>query len=344
MSRSRPVNPPTLRVAGALAAISIVLFSLGSCGTEPVRQAPLFIPSPYALIDVSPAWSPDGESIVFHRSRSSSLGPPGVYEVPWTGGQPRLLIAGDAAGPIELDYSPDGSTLVCKWRRDIYLFDIAQGKLEQITFTENSPVHPSWSPDGRYLVYFRSSLVFDQPRDSAGLFLYDTVESRDFPLKNADGDGLVGTQPRWSPLGDRIVYTFDFPATLFLIELDSIRVVRTHRVMAPPPRKGQADPHWLEGGGRLLYSQDGFNSNPVLSEVWSANLDGSAARKFPFRLGFPIAISPDENWVVYRGVDQTDESGSRLVLFIRKLSETAPDEPRQLTFFEEAISEGIEQQ
>lgn len=92
--------------------------------------------------------SPDGKSIVF-----DSLGD--LYQVPIEGGNAKALTSG-LAYDFQPKFSPDGKSIAFISDRvgtdNVWLLDLASGKLKQITKEKEHPVHnPSFSPDGQFL-------------------------------------------------------------------------------------------------------------------------------------------------------------------------------------------------
>ena len=70
----------------------------------------------------------------------------------------RRLIAqgGDASGP---SWSPNGQLIAFQWRLsdtgtyDIYVIEIATGKIVQLTHDAARNEHPWWAPGGRHLCF-----------------------------------------------------------------------------------------------------------------------------------------------------------------------------------------------
>jgi TolB protein len=142
--------------------------------TEAARQ--LFACEDPCLGDDEPAYSPDGQSVVFVRA----LGP---------------LVHSEAFG----EEAPADCGL--------WLGDIASGEVRQLTSNTDPPCdreyNPRWSPDGSLLAYWRSPYEAGEPTGTAVFLL------------NADGNGerrltepqMQAGDPDWSPDGEWIVFS-----------------------------------------------------------------------------------------------------------------------------------------
>ena len=109
-------------------------------------------------VDISPAWNPKtGSEMAFVSDRS---GTPQVYIMSADGTNLRRVTTagggGDASGP---SWSPNGLFLAFHWRLsetgtyDIYVMEIATGRIIQLTHDAGRNEHPTWSPDGRHLAF-----------------------------------------------------------------------------------------------------------------------------------------------------------------------------------------------
>jgi Tol biopolymer transport system component len=114
---------------------------------------------------------------------------------------------------------------------------------------------PSWSPDGRKIVFQRD-----------GLLILDLTTKEETRFTQA------GTSPSWSPDGKKIAYVNN-----------GIRVwdseTDTHRQLS----KSGNNPCWFPKGDSLVFNHNG---------IWRINIDGSDKIKL-LDMGIPLSFSPD---------------------------------------------------
>ena len=104
----------------------------------------------------SPAWSPDGSRLAFTGRRTVE----GVFVVPSRGGSPRLLVR----DYVEPAWSPNGRWVAVVrqgTRREAGLFLVDATSRRPQRLTRGLDTQPSWSPDGRRLVFRRGVLMGD---------------------------------------------------------------------------------------------------------------------------------------------------------------------------------------
>jgi dipeptidyl aminopeptidase/acylaminoacyl peptidase len=152
------------------------------------------------------AWTPDSSTIVFASNQEGKL-----WSVPAAGGPSKRIdeAAGNHHSPV---VSPDGTQVAYVAERgesvDIFVAAIDGTWLRQISSHDNDEyvAEPSWSPDGRSLLYMQWP-HYDMPWDEAAVVVADleTGERRVV----AGGERVVNNWPRWSQDGQSIVYVSD---------------------------------------------------------------------------------------------------------------------------------------
>ncbi|HEX5484053.1 MAG TPA: Tol-Pal system beta propeller repeat protein TolB [Terriglobia bacterium] len=107
-------------------------------------------------VNISPVWNPKtGNEIAFVSDRS---GTPQIYIMNADGTNLRRLITagGDAVAP---SWSPNGLFITFAWAvtetgtYDVYVIEIATGRIIQLTHDAGRNEHPWWAPDGRHLIF-----------------------------------------------------------------------------------------------------------------------------------------------------------------------------------------------
>lgn len=127
-------------------------------------------------------------------------------------------------------------------------------QLTSFTEQEGRAVDPDWSPDGSQIVF---------------CLVKEILEDSEIYLINADGTGLtkigLGFDPSWSPVEDKIAYTFnDKIYTMNSNGVEITQLTTEYSSMAPG---------WSPDGTEITYTyQEGSGGNP---SIWIMNSDGT---------------------------------------------------------------------
>jgi TolB protein len=143
--------------------------------------------------DVSPVWNPKTNAQIAFVSGRTGL--PQIYVMESDGTNPqRLTEEGYAVSP---SWSPNGQFLTFAWIRhygpgapgaqDIYIMDVASRQWVQLTHDSGRNDFPSWSPDGRHIVYQSNKNGSDQ------IWTMLADGSQQHPLTTSG----VNSQPNW---------------------------------------------------------------------------------------------------------------------------------------------------
>src|SRR3989442_11120792 len=107
-----------------------------------------------ASLDYDPAWSPDGQWIVFTSEREGSAD---LYRVKPDGTALERL-TDDPAYDDQAAFSPDGQQIVFVTTRaggtaDLWILDLRTRKARPLTSGAGGDFRPAWSPDGKWIAF-----------------------------------------------------------------------------------------------------------------------------------------------------------------------------------------------
>jgi eukaryotic-like serine/threonine-protein kinase len=144
--------------------------------------------------DVFPVWSPDGQRIAFSSTRGGSAN---IYErAIGVVGEDKLLLKSDAPANAG-DWSRDGRYLLYVSRGDVWALPMSGNeKPLRVTETPSVELHPTFSPDGRWVAYSTDETGDDQ------------IYIQSFPQQGArqQVSATGGFQPLWSRDGKELFY------------------------------------------------------------------------------------------------------------------------------------------
>jgi TolB protein len=154
-------------------------------------------------LDYNPAWSPDGQWIVFTSERNGSAD---LYSVR-TDGSGLERLTDNPAYNDQAAFSPDGSQIVFVTTRaggtaNLWILDLKTRRATPLTSGPGGNFRPAWSPDGRWIAFSsdrESSLPTAKGR-------WERLHLVDIYLARPDGSGLKRLSrhgdfcgnPKWS--------------------------------------------------------------------------------------------------------------------------------------------------
>lgn len=237
----------------------------------------------------TPVWSPDGRWLIFSGGYMTLLDvKTGIWNTP---------MAGESVLP-NVAWSPDSLRIAVATNTggdlEIQVLDALTGKYVNLTANAANDYDPSWSPDGRYILFVSERDgqrdVYRMDADGANVTRLTTYGSASHPVYSPDGahiawsrnmaldimdaDGgnhrplSIGHTPTWSPDGKHIVYTYyEYVSRqnfLEIIDFDGKNRKRVETAVATSPYVS-----WSADGKFFVFEAGRFiyRANPDLTEV-----------------------------------------------------------------------------
>ena len=292
-------------VAGTLAVGLAGVLAWGFARPAPVGGSLSLTVSPLtqgAGLEVQPSISPDGKLVAY---ASDADGDWDVYVVRAAGGTPTNLTDGSPEDDLQPAFSPGGESIALRSERGgggLFVMGATGESARRLT---DEGFNPSWSPDGRRIVFSTES-VNQSPgyREIRAALRQVDVETGEVTELF---DALDSVQPVWSPHGQRIAFWGLFEDSgqrdLWTVDADGAAPVRV---------TADADldwsPTWSPDGRFLYFSSDRGGS----LNLWRVAMDErtgqvlSAPRPVttPSRWSGQAALAADGVTLVYTALDR----------------------------------------
>lgn len=292
---------------------------MAGCSRDPTKPLPCQNVNPVGALDLSPTWSPSGAMAAFYHNARGITDSSGLYLVDAAGSMPTKLLAWVSLFSPELSWSPDGSRIAMYYQYDIWTIDVADRTLRRWTTVTPDAHWPTWSPDGRYLVYSIVAKPASAPDSAAGLHILDTADGTSRVLLRNASQPWVGGVARWSPDGSSIAFFTSLnaapdpsmaTANLVVVPLDGSAYQQLTSL-----RGSAQNPQWSPDGQQLFFDYAPA-SCPRDRSTWVVNADGTGLRQWPTNLGdpraqfgFPFEVSRDGLRSAFVGVDSSGTAG-----------------------------------
>lgn len=250
---------------------TLELYTTSDSGSKPQRLTDFASQSAWAA---HPYWSHNGRAIAFnvifrdgdrHRSELYAISPNGSDLRP-------LTRTPNGKSSWSVAWAPDGARIAFVSDRDgppdIYAMRIDRTGVERLTVSTGDRRHawnPDWSPDGRQIAFNANWNGNDE------IYLLDVATRRVRPIGSTP-PGKDSWTPAWSPDGSQIAFgsNRDGEDELYVMSTDGSNIRPTHT-------RATGRPRWSPDGKMLIFQRFATANR---EEVWTVNVDGSAARSF----------------------------------------------------------------
>lgn len=176
--------------------------------------------------------------------------------------------------PEEAELSSDHSQIIMsnEGLGELWIMSTADGQAHMIVGRDSGAATPSWTPDGKHILFYRGT--------NGGTWIIDPDGSNQHPIASGLPSYAPQLDPVLSPDGSRIV--FDSPSgssgglgssRVYTMNADGSGAV----MLSIPPGNTRGDawqPAWSPDGHQLVFAR----SLDSTSATWIANVDGSGAR------------------------------------------------------------------
>jgi TolB protein len=215
------------------------------------------------VLNLSPAWSPDGRRLAFAS---------------WRGGRPGIWLLDDSGKIVKVrtvqgelnsapDWSPDGRRLVYTSTADgnseLYVTDVDSGRSTRLTRSSAIDTSPAFSPNGREIAF---------TSDRGGTPQIYVMDSEGLNVRRVTFNGSYNDSAAWSPDGSRLAYASRqngrFDVAVMEVAGGAVTLL-THG------EGHNENPRWSPDGRHLAFA----SSRRGTYDIYTMRADGSDVRR-----------------------------------------------------------------
>lgn len=275
----------------------IAFAAVGDIYVMPVGGKPVNITRDQAL-DTDPAWSPNGEQLVYSSDKDSDHLQLWIREMQ-TGQSRRVTEM--TTQPQGAAWSPDGKRIAFfdvdgNFRlADISVLDVASGMVTKVHDGLAQPGAPTWSPDGQRLALTQVAPFSKRFREGTNQVLTiaaaggaENSNKWYAPLPTISIDSRGGCGPVWSPDGSKM-------AAIYEGVLNVWPVSAVGEPLAPPRRltnESAHSPSWTGDSRSILYQS--------MDKLRLIDIETGESRTVPLDLKYTPAV-PTGRMLVHAG-------------------------------------------
>ena len=241
-----------------------------------------------------PSFAPDGRSFVYAGESGGNLD----LFVQRVGGKNAVNLTKDSpADDSEPAFSPDGESIAFRSAREprgIYIMEATGENVHRIT---DGGFCPSWSPDGKELVYSEACQDSPSVRVASALWVVDVATGAKRQLTALDA-----MQPAWSPGGKRIAFWF-LPPKVGRRDIATIARDGGEPVVITKGAATNWNPVWSPDGRYLYFASDRAGN----MNFWRVQIDEETGQALsepeaiitPAKFSRHLAFSRDGKRMIY---------------------------------------------
>ncbi len=294
--------PPYLvrRVAAGLAAVLVLGLAARALLRER-REAPNWARAIHVQLtdqpgtEFHPSLAPDGKSFVY--AGDGGGGNLDLFVQRVGGKNPVNLTKDSPADDSEPAFSPDGERIAFRSAREprgIYLMEATGENVHRIA---EGGFTPSWSPDGKELVYSEAGQDSPSVRVASALWIVNVATGAKRRLTALDA-----MQPAWSPGGKRIAFWF-LPPKVGRRDIATISRDGGEPVLITKDAATNWNPVWSPDGRYLYFASDRSGN----MNFWRVQIDQESGQALsepeaiitPSKFSRHLAFSRDGKRMIY---------------------------------------------